>query len=829
MQKTRFGEIVPVDIEQEMRRSYIDYAMSTIVSRALPDVRDGLKPVHRRCLYAMFDMGVLHNRAYVKSARVVGDVMGKYHPHTDSAIYDTIVRMAQNFRMRYTLVDGQGNFGSVDGDMPAAMRYTEVRMSRLAEELLADIDKNTVDFVPNYDNSLQEPMVLPSRLPNFLLNGSSGIAVGMATNVPPHNLVEVCDAIIHLVENPEATVKDLMQFVKGPDFPTGGFIMGTNGIREAYETGRGTIQMRARAYIEPAGKTGKDAIIITEIPYLVNKASLIEQIAELVRDKKIDSISDIRDESDREGMRIYIELKRGENAQVVQNKLFKLTRMTENFGVIMLALDGGEPKEMNLKQVLWAYIDHRRQVIIRRTIFDLEKAREKEHILEGLKIAIENIDLVVKIIRESRNVEEASETIQKALGLSEIQAKAILDMRLARLTGLERDKVISDLADTKRLIEYLEKILANDREVMNLIIEDMRDIKQKYGDPRKTQIIDTYEEMSIEDLIVDEEVVVSVTHRGYIKRTPISVYRSQHRGGRGITAMVTKEEDFIKTLFTATNHDTILIFTSGGKAYSLKVYEIPEFSRTAQGLAVVNLINLTPGDEVTSFCRIKEFEENKDVVFATLKGKVKRTNLSEFVNAKKGGVIAINIIEGDKLICANILEQPGCDILMFTKKGKSIRFKASEIRSMGRNTQGVCGIELQENDEVVAMFCLSGEPNVLTVTSKGYSKRTKAEEFRIQHRAGSGIIAHKVTEKTGDVVSALEICDDDELIVITSEGILLRTKVSGISTFGRSTQGVRLIKLAKGTFVSDIATIVEPNERSVDMEKTEELELPPES
>jgi DNA gyrase subunit A len=828
MLKTRFGEIVPIDIEDEMKRSYIDYAMSTIVSRALPDVRDGLKPVHRRCMFAMYELGVFHNRAHIKSARVVGDVMGKFHPHTDSAIYDTIARLAQNFRMRYTLVDGQGNFGSVDGDMPAAMRYTEVRMSKLAEELLADIEKDTVNYVPNYDNSLKEPTVMPARFPNFLVNGSSGIAVGMATNVPPHNLTEVCDALTHLVDNPEATVKELMMFVKGPDFPTGGFIMGRQGIRDAYETGRGTITMRARAYIEPVAKSGRDAIIITEIPYQVNKATLVEHIADLVKEKKLECISDIRDESDREGMRIYIELKRGENAQVALNKLFKLTRLTENFGVIMLALTGGEPKEMTLKQVLEAYIEHRRQVIIRRTIFEVEKARAEAHILEGLKIALENIDLVVKIIRESRNFEEASSALQKKLTLSEKQAKAILDMRLARLTGLERDKIISDLKDIKQLIEYLDGILASEAEVRRIIKEDLNEIKEKFGDKRRSEILDSSEEMCEEDFIVDEEVVVSVTHRGYIKRTPVSVYRSQLRGGRGIMAMTTKEEDFVETMFTATNHDIVLIFTSGGKAYSLKVYEIPEYSRTAQGMAIVNLIGITGGDRTASLCRIKEFEETKDVIFATARGKVKRTTLSEFVNAKKGGVIAISIIEGDKLIAANIIEKADEHITLFSKLGKCIRFKADEIRTMGRNTQGVGGMHLREKDELVAMICIMENSSILTVTENGYAKRTKEDEFRLQHRAGSGIIAHRVGGKIGTVVRALEIKDDDELIVITSEGILLRTQISGISSIGRATQGVRLIRLAKGQVVSSIAKVVEPNERSVEENGSSELKLPDE-
>ncbi len=823
MDENYIGDVMPVDIEDEMRRSYIDYAMSTIISRALPDVTDGLKPVHRRCLYAMFDMGILHNRSHVKSARLVGEVMGKYHPHSDSAIYDTVVRLAQDFRMRYPLVDGQGNFGSIDGDPAAATRYTEVRMARIAEELLQDIDKETVDFVPNYDNSLTEPMLLPARFPNFLVNGSSGIAVGMATNVPPHNLVEVCDAVIHLVDHPDATIKDLMQFVLGPDFPTGGVILGTRGIREAYETGRGSIVMRARAFIEPVHKGTKEAIIVNEIPYMVNKSTLIEQIADLVKDKKIESISDIRDESDREGMRIYIELKRGENAQVVLNKLFKMTRLTENFGVIMLAIDKGVPKEMNLKEVLKAYVEHRRQVIIRRTIFDLRKAKERAHILKGLAIALQNIDLVVKIIKESRTVGEASETLQAKLGLSEIQAKAILDMRLARLTGLERDKIISELEDILKLIEYLQGILDDETKVMDLIKADMADIKEKFGDKRRTQIVPNFEEMSAEDFIVDEEVVVSVTHRGYIKRTPTSIYRQQHRGGKGIQAMGTRDEDFVEKLFTATNHDTILLFSSSGKAYSLKVYEIPEASRTARGMAIVNLIGLAGGDSIASCCKIRDYEEEKDIIFATAKGKVKRTCLSEYVNAKKTGVIAINVNDGDRLISAELVDEPDREILLFTREGMCIRFNVEEVRQMGRSAQGVIGIGLRDKDELVAMIALTPEGKILTATEKGYSKRSNLEEYRQQHRGGVGIIGHKITPKTGGVVAALQVNEDEEIIVITSEGVLLRTTVSSISEYGRSTQGVKLMRVPAGHAISGVARVMDNDEEPAD--ETDQTEL----
>ncbi|MCK5833189.1 DNA gyrase subunit A [bacterium] len=809
MEEQNIGDVVPVDIEDEMRRSYMDYAMSTIISRALPDVTDGLKPVHRRCLYAMFDMGILHNRAHVKSARLVGEVMGKYHPHSDSAIYDTVVRLAQNFRMRYPLVDGQGNFGSVDGDPAAAPRYTEVRMRQIAEELLEDIHKGTVDFVPNYDNSLIEPTLLPAKFPNFLVNGSSGIAVGMATNVPPHNLCEVCDAVTHLIDFPDASIKDLMQFIQGPDYPTGGIILGTRGIREAYETGRGSITTRARAFIEPVNKGTKEAIIINEIPYIVNKSRLIEQIADLVKNRRIESISDLRDESDRNGMRIYIELKRGENAQIALNKLFKLTRLTENFGVIMLAIDKGIPKEMNLKQILKAYVEHRRQVIIRRTIFDLKKAKERAHILKGLVIALQSIDLVVKIIKESRTTNEASEALQRRLSLSEIQAKAILDMRLARLTGLERDKIISELEDIIKLIEHLQGILNNEQKVMDIIKNDMIQIKEKYGDKRRTQIVPQFEEMSAEDFIVDEEVVVSVTHRGYIKRTPTSIYRQQHRGGKGIQAMGTRDEDFVEKLFTATNHDIILLFSSGGKVYSLKVYEIPEFSRTARGMAIVNLIGLAGGDTIASCCRIRKFDEDKDIIFATAKGKAKRTALSEYVNARKTGVIAIKISEKDRLISAELVDDPSREILLFTRKGMSIRFNVQEVRQMGRNAQGVNGIRLRDKDEIVAMIALNSQDNILSATEKGYSKRTNVKEYRQQHRGGVGIIGHKVTKKTGNVVAALQLQEDEEIVVITSEGVLLRTTVSSISSYGRSTQGVKLMRVPTGHAVSGVAPVME--------------------
>ena len=822
MSKTPYGDIHLIDIEDEMKRSYMDYAMSTIISRALPDVRDGMKPVHRRCMFAMFDMGLLHNRSYVKSARVVGDVMGKYHPHSDSSIYDTIVRLAQDFRMRYMLVDGQGNFGSVDGDMPAAMRYTEVRMRELGEELLADIDKNTVDFVPNYDNSLTEPEVLPARFPNFLVNGNSGIAVGMATNVPPHNLTEVCDALIHLVDNPSATVDELMEFIPGPDFPTGGLILGTSGIKEAYRTGRGTLTMHARAYVEPSAKAGKDAIIINELPYQVNKATLIQQIADLVKDKRIETIADLRDESDRQGMRIYIELKRGENAQVTLNKLFKLTRMSENFGIIMLGLVGQKPIEMKLTQVLSEYIEHRRQVIIRRTIYDLEKAREKAHILQGLKIAIENIDTVVSIIRKSRTTQEASEKLQKTLSLSERQAKAILDMRLARLTGLERDKIVSDLEDTLRLITYLEGILADERKVMELIKEDLTEIKEKYGDPRRTQIVPNYEEMDEADFFVDEEVVVSVTHRGYIKRTPTSVYRSQRRGGRGITAMSTRDEDFVESLFTATNHDMILIFTTLGKVYSLRVFEIPEFSRTARGLAIANLINIASDDCIASCCRIREFDENKDVFFCTKKGRVKRTNLAEFVNSRKIGIIAIGINDGDMLMGVKLVEREDENIILVTRGGKSIRFEVSEVRSMGRTAAGVNGISLQDDDEVVAMLNVDDEKlEMLTITEHGYGKKTEISEYRPQHRAGMGIIGHKVSKKTGEVVGAMIVEPGDEIIVIASDGILIRTRADEISSYGRSTQGVRIMRVKGDNKVSGIARVVESDDSQSEGDDTE--------
>ncbi len=806
-------DILPVDIEEEMKRSYLDYAMSTIVGRALPDVRDGLKPVQRRILYSMYEMGNLHNKPYKKSARVVGDVMGKYHPHGDAAIYDALVRMAQDFSMRYVLVDGQGNFGSVDGDAPAAMRYTEVRMSRLAEELLADIDEETVDFVPNYDNTLREPRFLPAKFPNLLVNGASGIAVGMATNIPPHNLAEVVDALLHLIENPDCTVQDLMRFLPGPDFPTAGFIIGRGGIREAYETGRGIITLRARMYVEQGQRGARDKIVVTEIPYQVNKAQLIEQIAALVQSERLKEIADIRDESDREGMRVVIELKRGENPQIVVNKLYKLTKLQTSYGIIMLALVDGRPRVLNLKQMLAAYIDHRRQVVIRRTRFRLRKARQKAHILEGLKTALENIDKVINIIRKSKDTQTAKASLMSLLSLSDAQAQAILDMRLARLTSLERSKLLAELKDTLMLIEKLEGILASPQKVLDVVAEELAEIKKEYADERRTQILDEEGEIAIEDIIADEEMVVSVTRGCYIKRTPVSLYQSQRRGGRGKTAMSTKEEDFVENLFVASSHDTMIFFTKKGKAYSLKVYEIPEAGRYSKGTAIVNLLQLEPGDSIAATVSTREFSEDAFVLFATRKGYVKRTPLSAFRNARRRGIVAIDVPQDDELIACEIASQDE-DVMLVTRGGISIRFPVGQVRAMGRTARGVIGIRLREGDEVVAMVVVKDEGStILFAAENGYGKRTKTSEFRRQSRAGFGVIAMRTTEKTGPVVGAVEVTDEDEIVMVNSDGMLVRTSAGGISVMGRATQGVKLIALAPGQKLTGLAKVVEKEQQ----------------
>ncbi len=794
-------DIRGIDIEDEMRKSYIEYAMSTIINRALPDVRDGMKPVHRRIFHAMNEGGYTHDKPYRKSARIVGDVMGKYHPHGDSAIYQTIVRMAQDFSMRHILIDGQGNFGSVDGDSAAAMRYTESRMHSLAAELVADIDKDTVDFIPNYDNSLLEPTVLPARFPNLLVNGASGIAVGMATNIPTHNLKEVSDAVCYFIDNPTAKVEDIMKFMPGPDFPTGAFISGRDGIRRAYKTGKGKITLRAKAYIE------EDQIIVTEIPYQVNKATLQIRIADLVRQGRINGISDIRDESDRTGMRIVIQIKRNAEPQIVLNKLYKLTQLETTFGIILLALHNGEPKVMTLREIMSAFIEHRRVVIIRRTNFDLKKAKEKEHILEGLKKAIDNIDKVIRIIRGSSSTEIAKDELIAQLDLSDRQAKAILDMRLARLTALEVDKLEADLAATRKLIAELEEILASPQMIRDIIKDELISVSEKFSDERRTKIIDIQDEITAEDLIADDMMVVSISRKGYIKRTPITYYRSQRRGGVGVSGMTTKDEDFVEQLFVASNHDTLLFFTQSGIAYSMKVYEIPEGGRTAKGMAIVNLLRTQRNDHIASIMSLRDFDDEHSIVFVTRDGISKRTSLTDFSNVKKTGIIAIKIKEGDELIEARLIEGDK-DILLITYMGQSIRFNADDLRIMGRAAQGVIGIRLGPEDRVVSMTVPGdNEETLLFVSEKGYAKRTKVGEFRVQSRGGKGIIGMRTSPKIGGLVGIRVVEPDDEIVVMTSEGVILRTKVDSISIIGRATQGVRLMRLRPGHRVSGLALI----------------------
>ena len=783
-----------VNIEEELRQSYLDYAMSVIVSRALPDVRDGLKPVHRRVLYAMHDMGNVFNKPYKKSARIVGDVIGKYHPHGDVAVYNTIVRMAQDFSMRYPLVDGQGNFGSVDGDAAAAMRYTEIRMAKITQELLADLEKETVDFGPNYDGSLQEPLVLPSKIPNLLITGASGIAVGMATNIPPHNLTEVVDGVIKVIEDPQIDNKELLKIIKGPDFPTAGFIHGYDGIKKAYETGRGIIKVRANASIEPYKKGDREAIIVTELPYQVNKANLLEQIAGLARDKKIEGISDIRDESDRQGMRVVLELKKGAVGGVVLNQLFKLTPLESSFSIIMLALDRGQPKVMVLKEMLKCFIDHRKEVTVRRCVFDLNRAEARAHILEGLKTAVQNIDKVIALIKKAKSPEEAKEDLMKTFEFSEIQSQAILDMRLQRLTGLEREKIVEEFKKVQEEIAKLKKILAHDTLINEIIVDELREIREKYGDERKTKIIKKTEEITIEDMIADEEVVVAITHAGYVKRNPISVYKSQHRGGRGVKAMGTREEDFISNIFVTTTHSYILVFTNLGKVHWLKVHNIPEASRVAKGKAIVNLLQLAGDEKVRAMLTVKEFEDGKFVLMATAKGLVKKTDLMAYSNPRASGIISIKIAPDDQLIGAQLVA-PNEEVFLATAQGKSIRFNEKQARPVGRAAQGVKGIGLRKDDKVVGLEILRKGSSLLTVTTKGYGKRTEVENYREQNRGGKGIIAIKTTSKNGNVVSVRQVSDEDEIMIITSTGTMIRTKASGISKIGRNTQGVRLISI----------------------------------
>ncbi|MDP2359975.1 MAG: DNA gyrase subunit A [bacterium] len=803
--------IVNINIEEEMKNSYLDYSMSVIVQRALPDVRDGLKPVHRRILFGMNELGCASNKPYKKSARIVGEVMGKFHPHGDSAIYDTLVRMVQDFSLRYPLIDGQGNFGSIDGDGAAAMRYTESRLDKLAEDVLEDIEKNTVDFLPNYDGSLQEPTVLPSRLPNLLINGSSGIAVGMATNFPPHNLNETAAGIKLLVDHPDATAEDLMKLVKGPDFPTGAFIYGSAGIREAYRTGRGRVVIRARATIE-SSKGGKDAIVVTEIPYQVNKTRLIEKIVELVRDKKVNGISDIRDESDREGMRLVIELKRDAVAKVVLNQLYKHTQMQSTFGVIMLALVKGQPRVLTLKQVMEQFILHRLEVIVRRTRFDLDKAEARAHILEGLKIALDHIDEVIKLIRASATTEIARDGLMARFALSELQAKAILEMRLQRLTGLERDKLEQELKALRELIFDLKQILADEARQRAIIKEELDDAVARYGDKRRTEIIPDEGEFTIEDMIAEEDVVVTLSDDGFIKRQPVSAFRRQNRGGRGITGSGTKEEDHIEHLFIASTHNHMLFFTENGHCYWLKVHEIPQAGRASKGRAIVNLLEKPRDEKIAAVINVKSFDPERYIVMATENGIIKKTSLEAYSRPRKAGINAIEIREGDRLMNCKLTDGSH-EILLGTDEGKAIRFSEKEVRPMGRTASGVIGIQLDDGVKVVGMVVTAKQDaQILVACESGMGKRTSLEEYRATHRGGKGIITVKVTEKTGRMVTMMEVSDENDLMIITERGVMIRQPVDQIRLIGRATQGVKLIRLDEGDKIASIDKVVADRE-----------------
>jgi len=797
-----------VNIEDEMRKSYLEYSMSVIVGRALPDIRDGLKPVHRRVLYAMYEMKNYFNRPFKKSARVVGDVIGKYHPHGDAAVYDTIVRMAQDFSMRYPLVDGQGNFGSVDGDPPAAMRYTEVRMTELAQDFLTDIEKETVDFMPNYDGSLKEPVILPTSIPNLLINGSSGIAVGMATNIPPHNLSEVAEAIEKMVDNPEISIDDLMKIIPGPDFPTAGFILASKGIEDAYKTGRGVIKVRARAFVEKLAHN-RERIVISEIPYQVNKAKLLEKIAELVKDRKVEGITDIRDESDRDGMRIAIDVRRDANGLVILNRLYKFTQMEVSFGIILLAIVKGQPQVLNLKEILEKFIQHRREIIVRRTLYELKQAEERAHILEGLKKALDLLDEIIELIRSSTDPKEAKSRLITEFSFSDRQAQAILDMRLQRLTGLERGKVNTEYEDLIKNISRYKAILESPAMVLQIIKEEMQEVKRRFGDERRTEILQDAGEIDVEDLIADEDMVVTISHTGYIKRNPISLYRAQRRGGKGLTGVRPKEEDFVELLFVASSHDSLLFFTNKGKVHWKKVHEIPEAGRMSRGKAIVNLLNLEKGEHIATILPVGEFTEGRYVVLGTKRGLVKKTPLSAYSHPRAGGIIAIKINDRDEVIGARVTDGSQ-DIFLATRGGKSIRFHESEIRPMGRVAAGNIGIRIDQEDEVVGMEALPERgATILTVTENGYGKRTKTEEYRVQGRGGKGILTIRTTERNGPVVCAHQVMDQDQVMIITGQGKIIRLKVSDISTIGRNTQGVKLIDLGEGEKVVAVAKVME--------------------
>lgn len=827
MQTQNIQNRLPVKLEEEMQKSYMDYAMSVIIGRALPDVRDGLKPVHRRVLYAMYDLSNDWNKPFKKSARIVGDVIGKYHPHGDMAVYDALVRMAQDFSLRYPLINGQGNFGSIDGDPPAAMRYTEVRMARLASELLSDIEKKTVEFAPNYDGSLTEPAILPARFPNLLVNGSSGIAVGMATNIPPHNLQEVIAAAIAVIQNPEITIEDLMVIIPGPDFPTAGFILGQSGIREAYLTGKGTIQLRARALIERQKRTEREAVVITELPYQVNKARLLEKIAELVQEKRIEGISDLRDESDREGMRIVIELKREAVAQVVLNQLFKHTQMQVTFGIILLAIVHGQPQTLNLKELIQHFINHRKEVVIRRSQFELGKAEANAHILEGLKIALDNLDQVISLIRSSKTPKDAKEGLMAKFSLSEAQAQAILEMRLQRLTNLEREKINEEYKEVIQLIARLRELLSNERLLFNLIGEELREIKERYGDERRTLIIEEAQEINLEDLIVEEDMVVTISHSGYIKRNAISLYRSQRRGGRGKMGMTTKEEDFVEHLFVASTHSYILFFTDAGKVFWLKVHEIPQAGRMSRGKAIINLLNLSGEEKITAILPVRTFEEGKYVIMTTKNGVVKKTDLMSYGHPRTGGIIALTLDPGDELISACLTDGTK-EILLSSREGKAIRFSEEETRAIGRTARGVKGITLGKKDYLVSMDIITPGTlgaAILSVTEKGFGKRTPIEDYPLQSRGGKGVITIKTSPRNGNLVGVQQITEQDDVMLITEKGKIIRLRGEEISVIGRNTQGVKLIELEPGERVMAVTRLAE---REEELEGEQGIEESPE-
>ena len=818
---------IPVNIEDETKRSYMDYAMSVIIGRALPDIRDGLKPAHRRVLYGMKAMGLSATRGYRKCAKIVGEVMGNFHPHGDASIYDTLVRMAQDFNMRYPLVDGQGNFGSIDGDPPAAMRYTEARLKALGDELMTDLDKETVDFIPNYDETTEEPTVLPAPFPNLLVNGSAGIAVGMATNIPPHNMREVIDAAIWAIESAQADVpptlserqRKILELVPGPDFPTGGYIVGRLGIHQAYLTGRGTVIMRAKSEIEVSKKGDRSSIVISEIPYQVNKARLIERIADLVREKTIEGISDIRDESDRDGMRIVIDLKRGEVGDVILNNLYKHTALQSSFGIIMLAIIGGRPKVLSLVEMIDNFVEFRREVVRRRTEFELRKAEARRHILEGLKIALDHIDAVIALIRAARNPGEAREGLMTQFSLSQIQAQAILDMQLQRLTGLERQKILDELAELLTLIERLLAILSSDALVMQIIVDELREVRAKYGDDRRSELVDATGEINIEDLIAEEDMAITVSNTGYIKRTAITNYRNQRRGGKGRIGMRTREEDFVSHLFVASTHAYIMIFSDRGRAYWLKVYEIPDVGPDGRGKAIANLVSMEEGERIAALLTVKEFEDDKFIVMGTRSGVIKKTELSAFSNPRAGGIIAMGVEEGDAVIAANLSDGKG-EIFIGTRDGMAIRFPEADVRSMGRAAYGVRGISLRDNDAVVAMEVLSPGGTILSVTEQGYGKRTELEEYRVQSRGGIGIINIQTSDRNGKVVGIAQVSDDDELMLITQQGKILRMASKDIRTIGRATQGVRMIDIEGDDRAVSIARLAEKDEEEA--EKAEE-------